>query len=258
MHITLKDRKKLSKEWKKKTHNLDLDDPDIQIDWHNESAGQYLSDIVFAANDGIITTFAVVAGSAGAGLDPAVVIILGMANLLADGASMGLGNYLGKKSEKGYIRQLKKKEAWEIEHVPEQEREEIRKIFAQKGFQGTDLDRVIEILTSDKKVWVDTMLKEEFGIIDDDESSPARHSWVTFIAFAIAGVLPILPYFIITTGNLFAISIMTTAITLYVVGALRYKFSDSNWWVAGLEMLFVGGIAASIAYYVGDILVRIF
>ncbi len=258
MHITTQERKKLGKEWHKKTEGLDLKNPKIDVDWHNHSAGKYLSDVIFAANDGIVTTFAIVAGVAGAGLAPTVVIILGVANLLADGASMGFGNYLGKKSEKGFIRQLKKKEAWEIEKIPKQEIKELRDIFSEKGFSGDNLDSVVDVITSNKKVWIDTMLKDEWGVIDNKNDSPAKHGLMTFVSFIIAGALPLVPYFIFKGANLFQLSIITTGITLYVVGALRYKLADSKWWMAGFEMLFIGGIAAVVAFFVGDLLAKIF
>ena len=254
MHFTDQERYKMDREWKRKIHGKDLSDPSVEVSWHNQKTGKYLSDIVFASNDGIITTFAVVAGVAGAGLTSAVVIVLGIANLLADGASMGLGNYLGRKSEKGFIRQLRKKEAWEIENIPKKEKQEIRDIFINKGFQGADLDRAVDIITSNKQVWIDTMLKDELGVIDDENSIPHSHGIVTFFSFTIAGSLPLLPYLIPNLENLFRWSIITTFLSLYVIGALRYKLADSKWWIAGFEMMLVGGIAAVIAYVVGLLL----
>ncbi len=223
--------------------------------WHNKIQGRYLADAVFAANDGIITTFAVVAGVAGADLSPLVVIILGVANMLADGVSMALGNFLGKKSELSYIEAQRKKEEWEIDHIPEVEREEIREIFHNKGFSGADLDRVVEIITSNNKIWVDVMMKEELGICEDGKTSPVKHGAVTFISFLIAGLFPLLPYFILAAPiNVFRYSILTTGVILFLLGSLRSKFVAKSFWLAGLEMLLVGGIAAVAAYATGFLL----
>ncbi|MGB0757116.1 MAG: VIT1/CCC1 transporter family protein [Patescibacteria group bacterium] len=256
--FTPEERRRLAKEWKRKANGKDPADPDVVVDWHNQEKGQYLADAVFAANDGIITTFAVVAGIAGAELSANIVIVLGVASLLADAASMGLGNYLGQKSEESFIRQLKKKELWEIEHVPEKEKAEVREIFAKKGFTGPDLDRVVEVITSDKKVWVDTMLKDELGVIEETDSTPIRHGIVTWVSFIIAGFLPLIPYFIPgIQENGFSWSIGMTFAALFTVGALRTRLVDYHWFRAGFEMLFVGGIAAVIAYGVGAFLATI-
>jgi len=100
------------------------------------------------------------------------------------------------------------------------------------------------------------MLKDELGVIDDDDDSPYSHGIVTFISFVIAGALPLLPYFVKSLNNVFIWSIITTFVSLYIIGALRYKLSDCKWWIAGFEMMFVGGIAAFIAYGVGAFLSR--
>lgn len=227
----------------------------LEYVWHNKLQGRYLADAVFAANDGIITTFAVVAGVAGADLSPLVVIILGVANMLADGASMGLGNFLGKKSELSYRESQRKKEEWEIDHIPEVEISEIREIFKKKGFAGEDLDRAVEIITSNREVWLDTMMKEELGICDEADSSPAKHGAVTFLSFLIAGLFPLLPYFFFSyPTNVFQLSIFTTAVILFILGSLRSKFMSKNFLASGMEMLLIGGIAAVIAYLTGFLL----
>ena len=102
--------------------------------FHRTGVGGYLRDFVYGANDGIITTFAVVAGVAGANLSASVVLILGFANLLADGFSMAMSNYLGEKSNRDFVATERGREEWEVERLPEEEREEIRKIYRAKGF----------------------------------------------------------------------------------------------------------------------------
>lgn len=94
--------------------------------WHNVSGGRYIKDVIFASSDGIVTTFAVVAGAAGARLSTVIIIILGFANLLADGFSMAVANYLGTKSEIEYYKKEKERESWETENMSDAEREEVR------------------------------------------------------------------------------------------------------------------------------------
>jgi len=227
----------------------------LEAVFHQKVSGKYLSDAVFGANDGIITTFAVIAGAEGASLGSWVIIVLGCANLLADGISMGVGNYLGKKSEIDYQKKQRQKEAWEVENFPVIEREEIREIFEEKGFAGKDLERAVEIITSDKERWIDMMMLEELKIIEEPEETPAKRGVVTFVAFVIAGAIPLLPFvFGVSEVSRFLVASAATGLTLFVVGALRSRVIIKNWFFAGLEILIVGALAGAAAYGIGAFL----
>lgn len=142
----------------------------------------YLGEFVYGGIDGSVTTFAVVAGSAGAGLDSSVIIILGFANLIADGFSMSVGSYLSNKSELENFQKHERIEHWEVENLPEQEREEVRNIFKAKGFEGELLEQVVDVITEDEERWVDVMMKEELEMIKQVKS-PFAMGLVTFISF---------------------------------------------------------------------------
>jgi vacuolar iron transporter family protein len=157
----------------------------------------YIRDIVYAANDGIVTTFAVVAGVRGAGLSPWIVLALGLANLAADGLSMAVGNYLGIKSE--------------------------RAVELKEGF-----DSRIESLHA------------------------ARHAFVTWASFAIAGLMPLLPFLLkMQIEPAFWTSVFIAGASLFFVGALRTVVTRQSPWLSGLEMLLVGALAGAVAFAAG-------
>lgn len=222
--------------------------------FHQRRSGTYLRDFIFGANDGIVTTFAVVAGAAGAGLPSAVVLILGFANLLADGLSMGLGNYLGERSDDAYNRGQRQKEFWEVERFPDIERSEVRGILRQRyGFQGKLLDKAVATITAKPKRWVDFMMREELDIIEtSDHSVAAKHGLAMFLSFVSAGLVPLLPFLIPgVQTTAFSLSIVLAAATFFTIGSLRSKLSPLPWWRAGAEVFLIGGLASSVAYLVG-------
>jgi VIT1/CCC1 family predicted Fe2+/Mn2+ transporter len=154
---------------------------------------EYLAEFVYGGIDGSVTTFAVVAGSVGAGLDSTVIIILGFANLFADGFAMSIGAYLSSKTDVDNYEKHKAIEYWEVENVPEKEKDEIREIFQRKGFKGKLLEDVVETITDDKDRWVDVMMKEELGLIEENKS-PFKIGLITFLSFLLLGFIPLLVY----------------------------------------------------------------
>lgn len=217
--------------------------------------GGFLRDAVFGANDGIVSTFAVVAAVAGAALSPVTVIIVGLANLFADAFSMATSNYLGTKSDLALYRRERRVEEREVKEAPEEEKAEIKKILIEKGYWGDDLEQMVRLMMKNKKFWVEFMMSEELGFAPVREIKPIQGGVTTFFSFMIAGFLPISPYlFAGNTGqDAFLLSIGATAFALFVVGSLRSFFTGKHWVFSGAEMLFFGGIAAAIAYGVGYI-----
>ncbi len=220
--------------------------------------GQHLADAVLGATDGIVTTFAVVAGAAGASLSPGVVLIMGFVNLLADGFSMAVGNYLGARSQQDYWKEERAREIWEIEQLPDAEREEIRRIYRQKGFEGGTLELIVGTITSDQERWVEEMMREELGI-HEEKIAPLMSGLVTFTSFVLVGFLPVFPYVLAflkssLIASAFILSIGVTAIALFTVGVARRFMTRRSWWQSGLEFLGIGGLAAACAFFVGYIL----
>ncbi|HEU4450995.1 MAG TPA: VIT1/CCC1 transporter family protein [Gaiellaceae bacterium] len=218
----------------------------------------YLHDFIYGAVDGAVTTFAVVAGVEGASLDERVVIILGGANLIADGFSMAVSNFLGSRATRQERERARREEERQIALLPEGEREEIRQIFAGKGFEGQDLERIVEVITSDPELWADTMMSEELGYAST-EPNEYRAAFATLAAFLTVGFLPLLVfvYDLAAPGDVddpFLWSALMTGVAFFVVGSFKSRFVDQAWWRSALETLVVGGLAATLAYAAGALL----
>ncbi|MFZ3070899.1 MAG: VIT1/CCC1 transporter family protein [Anaerolineaceae bacterium] len=222
---------------------------------HGGANSQYIGSIVYGGLDGVVTTFAAVSGVAGAALGSNVILIMGLANLLADGLSMAVGSYLSGKSEKEYYERERARESWEVDNFPDGEKEELFTVYSGQGYTFEEASAMVETISRDKGRWVDAMMLQELGLVKD-EKKPLTSALATFGAFALAGLVPLLVYLIgLSTpipGNLaFTISIGLSALTLFLLGAAKVKVTGLNPWRSGLEMLLVGGAAGLVAYLVG-------
>lgn len=209
----------------------------------------YLRDWIYGGIDGSVTTFAVVSGVAGARLSTWVIVVMGFANLIADGFSMAASNFLGTRAEHEDRKRLEAIEYRHIDLAPAGEREEVRQIFQSKGFNGKDLDGLVKIITTDRARWVETMLREEYGL-PQTIRSPWLAAITTFTSFAICGLVPLLPY-LFKSDRPFALSTVLTGAVFFVIGSVKSRWSMGSWWSSGLSTLAVGGIAAGLAYVVG-------
>jgi VIT1/CCC1 family predicted Fe2+/Mn2+ transporter len=224
--------------------------------WLNRYQG-YLGEFVYGGIDGCVTTFAVVAASVGANLDSAVILILGFANLLADGFAMSVGAYLSTKSERDNYEKHKRIEYWEVDNLPDRERNEIRTIYQAKGFEGELLDQVVNVITADRDRWVDVMMKEELEMIAE-QKSPIAMGAVTYGAFLLVGLIPLSLYLydhlLGFSINLFVWTCILTGFGFTVIGFFKSYVTETPRWKGILETLVLGAIAAGVSYFVGDML----
>lgn len=211
--------------------------------------GKYISDIVFGANDGIVTTFAIVAGAAGADLTPFVVLVLGFSNLIGDGISMGLGEYLGRKSETAYYRGEVIREEKEVRLAPKHDIVAVRGIFHGWGFRGRELEHAVRVVRKNPRAWADLIVQHQLGVTGASEQ-PFRRGFIMFVAFVVFGLVPLLSY-LIGGGNPFVVSMAFSAFTLFALGASRSRFTPIPWWRGGLEMLLIGSTAGVASYAIG-------
>lgn len=216
--------------------------------------GGLIREAVFGFNDGLVSTVALIAGLSGALIDHSIVLLAGVAEMFAGAISMGLGTYLGTKSENEVYRSELEREKWEMENKPDVEREEIRQIYRERGFRGELLEKVTEVITSDKKVWLKVMMHEELGFTKEAIQDPVKHGFTMGAAFIVGALFPLTPYLFLEHPKTFSISIIVSGIALLAVGGLKTYFTNRPVWKSALETLFIGIIAAGISFGVGVLL----
>lgn len=234
------------------------DEDKIRSDHGAPDKYNWVADFVYGGMDGAVTTFAVVAGVEGASLSVPIILILGFANLFADGFSMSVGKY---SSDKANLDQYEKIREIEFRHLKEKEsheRQEVVEILENYGFKGKDLQRATEIITSNPDAWVDLMMRNEFNMTKENVS-PIKGAMATFGSFILIGFIPLLGYTLgplvsLTDGNMFLFASASTLTALFIVGVVKSKFSMRNWFLSGIETAAIGGLAAAIAYVVGYLL----
>jgi VIT1/CCC1 family predicted Fe2+/Mn2+ transporter len=217
-----------------------------------DSRPNYLRDWVYGGIDGAVTTFAIVAGVVGAALSTKVILILGLANLLADGFSMAASNYSGTKTEVDDMKRLREVERKHIRMAPDGERQEIRQILRNKGLDGAALEQAVHAITSNEETWVNTMLVEEYGVAPVIRD-PLWSALATFAAFVLCGAIPLLAY-LTPLDDPFTVSLVMTAAVFFAIGTAKSVWSLQPWWRSGIETLAIGMAAAGMAYGVGYLL----
>lgn len=219
---------------------------------------KYLKDMVYGSIDGIITTFAVVSGVVGASLSSSIIIILGLANLFADGISMAIGNYLSTKSEIEKMEKSRKRHREDIKNNPEKEKKSIEIILNKSKLSESTKTLLIKEITENKEAWEDVLITSEYGDKIYD-INPRKTAFATFLSFVVAGFIPILAFVLAaTTGvfqdNSFQVAIILTAIALFSVGVIKARLVNKGVLRSGIETLLIGGLAALVAFGVGYLL----
>ncbi|MDO9445648.1 MAG: VIT1/CCC1 transporter family protein [Dehalococcoidia bacterium] len=218
----------------------------------------YLRDAVFGAIDGAVTTFAVVAGAVGASLPSGVVIILGLANLFADGLSMAVSNYLGTRADDQRRRQRRRAEERRMEADPAGARARLATHFREAGVPDAQMDAVLDGVIANRRRSTDILL-EELGGEPEGDGEARQAALATFIAFLVVGAIPLMAFIAEAAGvdlqdRVFLISTGLTAVAFFLVGAAKGVLVDRSWLRDGIETLALGGAAAGVAFTVGWLL----
>jgi VIT1/CCC1 family predicted Fe2+/Mn2+ transporter len=218
-----------------------------------------LREIVYGGNDGIVTTFAVVAGFQGAasGENPAsvgaiAVLLFGLANLLADGTAMGLGAFLSARSQRDVYRALRQTELREARERPASESREIEDLLAARGVERADAGAMARLYLKYPELTADFMMRHEMGMADPDDENPAVTGLATFLAFLVFGLIPLLPYFLRPPDSTtFLASVGAAATALALLGLVRWRVTVESLARCVGETVLIGGVCAAVAFAVG-------
>ena len=216
-----------------------------------------IRDFVFGFGDGINTSLGIVAGVGGADIPSNIIILAAIVGMFTGAKAMAVQNYLAVKSQRQILQSEIEREKWEIENVPNKEREEIAEIYKSKGFSGKELEMIVNKITSDKKVWLDTMLTEELKLNLEIVGKPLRSALIMFGAFLVGGILPILPYFFAEGHFPLVIAVVVSISASFLIGAYKSKIAKLNMLQGGLEMAGLGTGIALIGYGIGAELANI-
>lgn len=224
-------------------------------DQHSESVhapgGHQLRDVMLGLNDGLVAAFAVTSGVAAAFVNPKVVVMAGLAEMLGGAVSMGLAAYASARAQYEFYESERQREHDEIRRWPEREREEIRGIYRGKGFNGALLDQIVTHITADPTRWRDVMMSEELGFGADVAEPPSRSALIVGGSYLVGAAVPLLPYlFMAPPLGILASGIATVAV-LFVVGAAKTLITTRPWWRSGFESMGIGIAAALVTYGAG-------
>jgi len=216
------------------------------------AAGANLRDVMLGLNDGLVASFAVTSGVAGAfSNNPSVVIMAGLAEMLGGAVSMGLAAFISARSQIEFYQSEVDRERFEINRFPEHERDEIRGIYKQKGFSGPLLDQIVEHITSDPDRWTDVMMREELGFTEENFESPLKSSMVVGASYLIGATVPVAPYLFIAPATGIVLSAIVTVLVLFAVGAAKTIITTRSWWRSGIESMLTGIAAGAVTYGAG-------
>jgi VIT1/CCC1 family predicted Fe2+/Mn2+ transporter len=213
--------------------------------------GDFLRDLIFGLNDGLVSNFSLIAGVSGANTSHGFVLLAGVAGIIAGAASMAAGGYLGNKSAREVVEEEVRREAEEIEYAPEEERDELRRIYTLKGFTADEVDILVTRITADKDRWLEALVTEELGLSMEPGPPPLADALFAGGGFAVGAAVPIIPFvFTGGTGALIAAGVLSL-LGLFAVGATKTLVTRRSPVRSGLEMVAVGAVAAVIANLVG-------
>jgi len=219
--------------------------------WHRTGSGGFLRNVVYGFNDGLTANFGLVAGVIGAAVAPHVVVVSGVAGMIADALSMGSSGYLAAKSEREVYEHEIEMEREEIRMMPDVEREELALLYEAKGIDRDNAQRMArEVMTNPERA-LDEQVREELKI-GDAHTTPMKEGWITGTATAVGALIPVAPFFILDSGPAVWASLGISMASHFAIGAARSVFTGRGVFRSGLDMFVVGLGVAGVGYFVGE------
>jgi VIT1/CCC1 family predicted Fe2+/Mn2+ transporter len=218
--------------------------------WHRASQGESLRNFVFGTSDGLITVLAFVAGVSASLAQRKLVLLAGLSEMFAGALSMGLGAFLGARAERDLYHRERAREIQEVHEVPHLERDELRQIYGKKGFEGAELERVVDVLTANTRRWVDVMMAEELGLTRP-HSSASQAGVVVGLSYMVAAAVPLLPYLLLPIQTALLASILFTGVVLVAVGIGKARFTNRPPLRGAVETLLAGWAGTAVCWSIG-------
>jgi VIT1/CCC1 family predicted Fe2+/Mn2+ transporter len=220
-----------------------------KVDPHRQGEG--LSDVILGGQDGLVNTLGVILGIAAATGDPRVVLAGGLAATMAEAVAMGGVAYTSLQAERAYYEAERAREHRHIDNAPEVERNELVQIYADKGFEGKLLDRIVNKICEDREVWINVMMAEEHGLAPIPKYKPLKNALLVFSAALIGSLIPLTPFFFLGTGIGMLVAIVVSIAALFGVGVYKARVMVGHPGRSGLEMAAIGIACAMVGYAVG-------
>ncbi len=225
----------------------------LKSDPHSGNDGAWLRDLILGGQDGLVNVLGLVLGVAIATNDARLVIVSGLAALFAEGISMGAVAYTSTKAAVEFYERERAREYNEIDTLPDAEKEEVRKIYQQKGFRGKMLEMIVQKITQNKNRWVNVMMEEELRLFKEKES-PLRSGLIVGIAAHVGAVFPLIPFLLLPIDSAKIVVLPFSLLVLFVAGAIKGRFTRVTWWKSGLELAVIGIGSAIAGYVIGTLL----
>ena len=238
-------------------HHLPKEDRDQFVYHTRKDPHRYtsrLADIILGGQDGLVNVLGIVLGVAAATSDPRIVLVAGLAATFAESVSMAAVAYTSTLAETDHYESEREREYRHVRMVPSVEREEVRTIYRNKGFEGELLDQIVEKITADEDVWVGVMMAEEHQLIPTNRQGAMRSALVVGLAALVGSLIPLAPFVWLPVGTSIWLSLVISAVTLFVVGVYKARITVGNPGKSGLEMAVIGILSALVGYLVGVLL----
>lgn len=213
----------------------------------------FLRDIILGGQDGLVNVLGIILGVSVASGDTRLIIVAGLAATFAESVSMAAVAYTSEMARHDHYLSERKREEREVEEVPDVEREEIREIYRQKGFRDALLEEIVKKITSDKAVWIETMMKEELNLAPVNKTDALRTAILVGVSALVGSLIPLAPFFLFPVSAGISLSLIVSALALFLTGFYKARVTVGRPFKSGIELLVIGMTAALIGFVIGTL-----